>query len=321
MTNALTQHNGTDWKLINGDCVEVLAALPDNSIHYSIFSPPFSSLYTFSDSPRDLSNCKNYDEFVTHYRFLAQQQFRTLKPGRLLSFHCMNLTTTKSRDGYIGIKDLRGDLIRVYQSVGFVLHSEVVIRKDPKVAAQRTKSHSLVHGHVIKDRCRGRQALADYVITMGKPGYNEEPVKGPFTEFYGDDAPLSDNYDHGEADGFVLKEKPNWSSIGIWERYADPVWVDINPSDTLQYRNAKDNNDERHISLLQLDVIRRCLQTWTNPGDVVLDPFNGVGSTGHVALEMGRKYIGVELKESYYNCAVTNLTNAEDNKQGQLTLI
>lgn len=301
----LDQQVSPSWALYHGDCCEVIKGIPDDSLHYSIFSPPFESLFTFSSSERDLGNCRSTQDFQDHFKFLAAELFRVIKPGRLISLHCINLPTTKTRDGFIGIRDFRGDLIRLLQAVGFYFHSEVCIWKDPIVAMQRTKAIGLLHGQMKKDSSISRMGIPDYVITLRKPGENEEKIEGLFTEYYGTNPPTDAGDDLG-------------NSINIWSRYASPVWDDINPSDTLQYRSARENNDERHVTPTQLTVIRRCLQLWTNPGDVVLDPFNGIGSTGFCCLEMDRRYVGFELKKSYYDAAVKNLANASTNQQQSL---
>jgi DNA modification methylase len=306
MVNVINQDQGKDWMLYHGDCVEVSKGIPDDSLHYSVFSPPFASLYTYSNSDRDMGNCKGDDEFAAQFQFLIKELYRCLMPGRLVSFHCMNLPTSKVRDGYIGIKDFRGDLIRAFQEEGFIYHSEVVIWKDPVIAMQRTKALGLLHKQICKDSAMSRQGIPDYLVTMRKPGVNPEPCEGPFDDFVGDNPPRRDG---------SIKD-----SINIWQRYASPVWMDIDPTDTLQFRSARDNNDERHICPLQLQVIDRALQLWTNPGDVVLSPFAGIGSEGYSSIRMGRKFVGIELKESYYKAAVTNLVNAENEKDGQLDL-
>lgn len=301
----LNQQQGTNYMLYHGDCVEVAKGIPDNSIHFSVFSPPFASLYTYSNSDRDMGNCKDDQDFAEHFQFLIKELYRTLMPGRLVAFHCMNLPTSKARDGYIGIRDFRGDLIRSFQSEGFIYHSEVVIWKDPVMAMQRTKALGLLHKQLKKDSALSRQGIPDYLVVMRKPGDNPEPVDGPLVDYVGDNAPART----GQKDR---------DSINIWQQYASPVWTDINPSDTLQYQSARDNNDERHICPLQLQVIERAIQLWTNPGDTVLDPFNGIGSSGHVALKMGRRYVGIELKESYYRASTKNLAQCEDVAQQSL---
>lgn len=287
MTNVLNQHMGTRFAIYHADCVDVLRGLPESSVHYSIFSPPFASLYTYSNSARDMGNVKNDEEFFAHFAFIAEELVRVLKPGRLLSFHCMLMPTSKERDGYIGLRDFRGDLIRAFQRAGLVFHSEVVIWKDPVTAMQRTKALGLLHKQLKKDSCMSRQGIPDYLVTMRKLGANDEPV--PHTN---DDFPVS-----------------------LWQRFASPVWMDINPSDTLQYRSAREHDDERHICPMQLEPIRRALKLWTNPGDVVLSPFAGIGSEGYVALQEGRRFVGAELKRSYYEQAARNLDEAQNVAQ------
>ena len=282
---------GDRWEMNRGDCVEGVAKLPDDSIHYTVFSPPFASLYTYSASTRDMGNCAGHAEFFEQFRFLVSELFRVTKPGRLLSFHCMNLPTSKSRDGFIGISDFRGDLIREFTAAGWIFHSEVCIWKDPVTAMQRTKALGLLHKQLKKDSCMSRQAIPDYLVTMRKPGVNVERVSHTNDTF----------------------------PVTLWQRYASPVWMDINPSDTLQFRSAREDKDERHICPLQLDVIRRALKMWSNEGDLVLSPFGGIGSEGVVALEEGRRFVGFELKASYYEQACRNLAEA-DSDAGQQAL-
>jgi hypothetical protein len=291
--------------IILGDCVEEVSKLPSNSVHYSIYSPPFASLYTYSASDRDMGNCRSTEEFLEHYQFLCQELYRVLMPGRLLSFHCMLLPSSKERDGFIGLKDFRGDLIREHQKAGMIYHSEVVIWKDPVTAMQRTKALGLLHKQIMKDSCMSRQGIPDYLIAMRKPGVNPEPVSGKFDRYVGDDV--------------VRADDATRYSIEVWQRYASPVWMDINPSDTLQGESAREHEDERHICPLQLQVIERGLELWTNPGDTVLSPFAGIGSEGYVAVRAGRKFIGTELKKSYYEQACRNIESAESlAKQGSL---
>jgi hypothetical protein len=294
---------GDEWTLHLGDCVDVVRSLPDESIGFSVFSPPFASLYTYSASERDMGNSRTHDEFADHFGFLVDELYRVMKPGRLVSFHCMNLPTSKTHDGYIGIRDFRGELIKAFQERGFIYHSEVVIWKDPVTAMQRTKALGLLHKQLVKDSCMSRQGVPDYLVTMRKPGENPEPVSGELDTWVGDDTFTS---------GGRL-------SIDLWQRYASPVWMDINPSRTLQKESARDEKDERHICPLQLDVIERAMMLWSNPGDLVLSPFAGIGSEGYVAVKMRRKFVGAELKRSYYDQAVKNLIAAEhDREQGTL---
>jgi len=288
----LNQVSTDRYSLYHGDSCEILAAMPDDKIDFQIFSPPFASLYTYSNSDRDLGNSKTYEEFWNHYRFIIENQFRIHKPGRLVSIHCMNLPTSKQNDGYTGLRDFRGDIIRAYQAAGFIYHSEVCIWKDPVIAMQRTKALGLLHKQIKKDSAMSRQGIPDYLVTMRKPGDNPNPITHT-----GDSFPVS-----------------------LWQNYASPVWMDINPSKTLQYRSARDHEDERHICPLQLQVIERAMDLWSNPDDVVLSPFMGIGSEGYVAMQKGRKFIGCELKESYYNQAVKNIESAQFVSMGLFDL-
>ena len=273
---------GDNWTVHLGDCVDVLRELPSDSVHYTISSPPFASLYTYSASDRDMGNCKDVGEFLTHFAFLVKELFRVTMPGRLISLHCMNLPTSKTHHGYIGLQDFRGDLIRAFVAEGWIYHSEVCIWKDPVTAMQRTKALGLLYKQLKKDSAMSRQGIPDYLVTLRKPGDNPERVT------------------HTE-DGFP---------VGVWQQYASPVWMDIDPSDTLSFRMAREIADERHICPLQLGVIQRGIELWTNPGDTVLDPFTGIGSTGFVALQNGRKFLGTELKATYHAQAVANLQQA-----------
>jgi DNA modification methylase len=281
--NCLDSTTGDGFALYHGDCVEVVAGMPERSVDYSIFSPPFASLYTYSNSPRDMGNCRTHAEFFEHFAHLIRELRRVMKPARNVSSHCMLMPTSKERDGYIGLRDFRGDLIRAFQAEGFIYHSEVCIWKDPVTAMQRTKALGLLHKTVRGNAAMSRQGIPDYLVTMRSPGEGDpaERVK------HGADYP-----------------------VDKWQKVASPVWTDIDPSDTLQFRSARDHDDERHICPLQLEVIRRGVDLWTNPGDVVLSPFAGIGSEGHVALQMGRRFVGVELKASYYQQAARNLVQA-----------
>jgi hypothetical protein len=298
----LNQHNGENWQTYNGDCCEVIEGIPDESIGFSVFSPPFASLYTYSNSERDMGNCKSDVEFFEHFGFLIRELMRVTKPGRNCSVHCMNLPTGKERDGYIGIRDFRGDIIRAFQAHGWIYHSEVCIWKDPVVAMQRTKALGLLHKQLVKDSCMSRQGLPDYLVTFRKPGENPDPVSGELDRWVGDNT--------FQPGGRL--------SIDLWQRYASPVWNDINPSRTLQKESAREDKDERHICPLQLDVIERAMMLWSKGGDVVLSPFMGIGSEGFVAVRMGRKFVGIELKPSYYGQAVENLRAVESEQQHEL---
>ena len=274
---------GDRWTMRKGDCVLRIADIDDGSVDYSIFSPPFASLYTYSASPHDMGNCATHADFFEQFKHLVGELFRVTAPGRLVSFHCMNLPTTKTRDGFIGITDFRGGLIRVFQEFGWIYHSEVCIWKDPVTAMQRTKALGLLYKQLKKDSAMSKQGHADYLVTMRKPGTNAKPVT----------------------------KTPESFPCSVWQRYASPVWMDINPTNTLQHRSARENDDERHICPLQLDVIQRAIALWTNRDDLVLSPFAGIGSEGVVALEMGRRFTGIELKGSYFKQSCRNLEGAK----------
>ncbi len=275
------------FALYNGDSCEVLKEIPDDSVHFEIYSPPFASLYTYSNSERDLGNCRTHQEFFEQFSFIVKELYRVLMPGRLMAVHCMNLPTSKERDGFIGIEDFRGDLIRLYQECGFIYHSEVCIWKDPVVAMQRTKALGLLHKQLKKDSTMSRQGIPDYLVVMRKPGNNPEPVTHTSESF----------------------------PVAVWQRYASPIWTDINPSDTLQKESAREEKDEKHICPLQLTVIRRAINLWTNPNDIVLSPFGGIGSEPYVALESGRRAVACELKESYYKQMTANCKNVTASEQ------
>ena len=295
--NVLDQMVKEKYAIYNGDSCEVTKNIPDDSIHYSLFSPPFASLYTYSNSDRDMGNSKGDDEFYNHFIFLAKELYRITMPGRLLSFHCMDLPTTKERDGVIGLKDFPAILRQIFQDCGFIYHSKVTIWKNPVTAMQRTKALGLLHKQIRKDSAMCRQGIPDYIVTMRKPGENPERVSHTHESF----------------------------PVSVWQNYASPVWMDIKQSDTLQRKSARAEKDERHICPLQLDVIQRCVELWTNPGDIVFDPFAGIGSVPYVALKLGRRGMGCELKQSYYEQAKANLEIAAQEETlncavGQMTI-
>lgn len=282
------------YALYNADTCELIREFPDESVHFEIYSPPFSSLYTYSNSDRDLGNSKSDEQFFEHFRFITSELYRILKPGRIMAVHCMNLPTSKEKDGFIGIKDFRGELIRAFQAEGFIYHAEVTIWKNPVTAMQRTKALGLLHKQIKKDSCMSRMGIPDYVIIMRKPGANPEPVMHT-NETY----PVS-----------------HWQEVAspIWEYDHSPVWWDINQSDTLNVRAARDGRDERHICPLQLPVIERLVELYTNPGDIVFTPFLGIGSEVYQSVKMGRRGIGIELKPQYFKCAVDNMQSLEIEK-------
>ena len=282
-------HTGEGYTVHLGDCVKWARRMDDNSIDYSVFSPPFADLFVYSNSDHDMGNCKDDGEFVAQFRFLVSELFRVLKPGRNVSFHCMNLPTTKMRQGFIGIRDFRGDLIRVFQDAGFVYHSEVCIWKDPVVAMQRTKALGLLHKTIRENSTMTRMGLPDYVVTMRKPG---------------------------DCDERVTHDGVNDLPVDLWQKYASPVWFDIDQGRTLNKMPARDENDQKHMCPLQLDVIERCIHLWTNKGDLVFSPFTGIGSEGYTAVRMGRRFVGTELKPQYWKLACQNIEDACSEQKG-----
>lgn len=287
--NCIDQVVTDTYAAYHGDAVEVLAGIPSASVGYSIFSPPFASLYTYSNSPRDMGNVRNDAEFFEHFEFLIAELRRVMKPGRNVSFHCMDMPSSKERDGVIGLKDFPGDLLRAFQRHGFIFHAKATIWKDPVTAMTRTKALGLLHKSVRERSEMCRMGIPDYLITVRAPGESEHVT-------------------HAAA------EFP----VDLWQKIASPVWMDIDPSNTLQFMSAREHDDERHICPLQLGVIERGILLWTNPGDVVLSPFMGIGSEGYVALGMGRKFIGAELKKSYFDQARKNLAGVIANQAQDL---
>lgn len=328
-TKVVDQLVTDQYAIYQGDSCEIIRGIPGESVDFGVHSPPFQGLYRFSNSDRDISN-NGSEDFWTHYSFLISEMLRITKPGRIQAVHCMQLPLTKGRDGNIGMRDFRGEIVRAYQDAGWIFHSEVCIWKDPVIAQQRTKSVRLLHKQVMKDSTMSGQGLADYMVMFRKPGENLEPVDGMFDQWVGaepqdaeDKKGWSDaRTKHGidisreayelhaaqtRADGREPWPFDTWVSVLIWQRYASPVWMDINQTRTLQYRGAREQADEAHISPLQLDVIERCIDLWSNPGDTVFTPFLGIGSEVYAAVEMGRRGVGIELKGSYFKQAVKNM--------------
>jgi DNA modification methylase len=277
--------DGVDWKMYLGDSVEICSELDDESIDFSIFSPPFLSLFIYSDSVRDVGNSMGDEQFFRHLGLVYQQLFRVIKPGRLVSIHCSDIPRTKNWDGYMGLRDFRGEIIREMEKIGFNYHSGVVIWKNPVVEMQRTKAMGLLYKQLRKDSTRCRMGTADYIVTFRKPGDNPEAVTHTHENYH----------------------------LDRWQQVASPVWMDIVQGETLQKKSAREHKDEKHVCPLQLEVIERCVELWSNPGDIVFDPFAGIGSSGYVALQMGRKFIGIELKESYWKQAKANLAVAKQD--------
>lgn len=279
------------FRAIHGDCVEEVAKLPTDSIDFSIFSPPFAELYVYSDDIRDMGNCQDYEEFFVHFQFLVKELARVVKSGRLVAVHCMDLPAMKGKDGYIGLKDFSGMLIQSFQKEGFIYHDRITIWKSPVVEMTRTKSIGLLHKTIKKDSSMSRTGIPDYILVFRNAGDNLVPIT------------------HQDTD----EKQENYLPVNLWQKYAEPVWYDINYSDTLQYASARDEKDEKHICPLQLETIRRCLHLWSNEGETVLSPFGGIGSEGHESLRLKRNFIGIELKPSYYNQMQRNLQRMIDD--------
>lgn len=279
----LNEAHGEDYSLYHGDCVDVLRQVPDRSVGFAAFSPPFGNLFTYSESECDLGNSADDPEFFRHYGFMLEHLTRIMKPGRLAAVHCSDLPLTKWKDGVIGIKDFSGDLIRAHEAAGWILHSRVTIWKDPVVEMTRTKALGLLYKQLQKDSTKSRQGMADYVLVFRAPGENTEPV--------GQDA--------------------NLFPVSQWQQWASPVWMDIRQTNTLNVQQAKEAPDTKHVCPLQLDLIERAILLWSNRGDTVLSPFMGIGSEGVCAVKLRRKFIGVELKGSYFDTARKNLVIAQ----------
>jgi len=315
MIKCINHDSGTNWTMYRGDCVEVVAQMPDASVDLAVYSPPFSDLFVYSESERDMGNCVDDDEFTEHYLHLLQSMFRVIRPGRMAAVHVSDLPARKSKEGFIGLRDFSGDVVRAHQRAGFHYHSRITIWKDPVREMQRTKSHGLLYKNIREDSTRNRVGFPDYILVFKRPPMSnaEEAMAAPVT--------------HTRAT-FPLDQWQEWASpvwategdIGAEPFGADPhgVWMDIDQSNTLNARAARDSKDEKHMCPLQLDVIERLCGLYSNPGDVVLSPFGGVGSKGVGALKLGRKYVGVELKESYWQRACYNLRAEESVDQMSL---
>ncbi len=283
---------GNMWEMRLGDSCEELLSLESESIHYSIFSPPFQNIFVYSNSNRDVGNSRDKEEFKKHMMFIAEQIYRVMIPGRLISIHCSDLPAFKYKEGYIGLRDFPAMCREIFEEAGFIYHSKVTVYKSPVTEMYRTKTIGLLYQQLKKDSALSRQGLADYIITMRKPGDNPIPITHD-----GKDFPLP-----------------------MWQKYADPVWMDIQTTNTLNSKSAREYEDEKHICPLQLDLIERCLEVWTNPGETVLSPFAGIGSEGYTAIKMGRKFLGIELKQSYFEQACDYLSQIRQTGSHQATL-
>lgn len=286
-------YEGNNWAIYLADCIEIMSGLPEGIIDCAVFSPPFSDLFVYSDSERDMGNCGSHDEFMEHYAYFTQALYRVLKPGRVACVHCSDLPARKSKDGFIGLHDFSGDLIAAHQAAGWVYHARCTIWKDPVIEMQRTKALGLLYKQLKKDSARSRVGMPDYMLFFRKDQENPDPITHD-----PDDLPVS-----------------------MWQELASPVWMTVNQTKVLNGRQAKGEQDEKHICPLQLDVIERCLTLYSNPGDLVLDPFNGIGSTGYQAIKMGRRYIGCELKPEYAKQAARFLQGAEQQSGSLLELL
>ena len=298
MNTVLNQASGDNWCLWNADCVEVVNSLPENSLHLSIFSPPYASLYTCSNSDRDMGNSSSDEQFYEHFDYLIAGLHKATMLGRLVCVDVMNIPAMKERDGFIGLKDFRGDVIRAFQKAGFIFHSEHCAWKDPLIEATRTKALGLMHKQLCKDSTRSRSGIPQYLLAFRKDGENPEPVahQSGLEYFVGENPPVNGTLSHER-----------------WRRYASPVWMDINFSNTLNAKAAREAEDERHVCPMALDLIERAIHLWSNPGDVIFDPYSGIGSTGYMAIKTGRKFVGSELKTAYFNQAVKNICMARES--------
>ena len=281
-----------------GDCVEVSMGIPDNKADIIIYSPPFFELYVYSDDPKDMNNSANYSQFKQHYAFLLKELKRILKPGRICAVHCMDLPIQKGKEGYIGLRDFSGMLIDWFVDLGFTYHSRVTIWKNPVTEMQRTKALGLLHKTIKKDSSMSRVGIPDYVLFFRNEGENETPIQ---------------HQDQSEL-------LPNYLPVDLWQKYASPVWYDIDYSRTLQYRSGRDGNDEKHICPLQLDTIERIIHLYSNEGETVFSPFGGIGSEGFAALHLRRNSISIELKESYFKINEKNHRDKIHEQKSVLTL-
>ena len=293
---ALNSAKGTDWTMFNGDCVEVTRQLPDKSVDFQVFSPPFANVYMYSDSPRDMGNCDDEDAFAEHYKYLARELYRTLRPGRLCAVHCKDVIRYKGAHGRAGMYDLPGDITRVMEGVGFQYHCRVTVWKCPVEEQRKTKNHGLLYKQLRKDSSFSRVGMPEYVLIFRRWADEEREAD--------DVRPVGHTYE-----SFPLEQ---------WQQWASPVWMDVRHTNVLNVRAARTEGDERHMCPLSLDLIQRCIHLWSNPGDVVLSPFGGVGSEGVGALRAGRKFVGVELKPSYFRTAVSNLRAESKSDQVRL---
>ncbi len=309
------------YSLYNGDSIEVLKALPDDSVGFVLTSTPFAELYYYNDSERDLGNVKNYDEFFDGLRFLIPELYRVLKPGRNIALHCMDIPAMIERDGYLGLKPFPDDLRNIFMEYDFIYHDRITIYKDPLIEALRTRAVGLAYKQLEKDSSICRTGIPDTIIVMRKPGINNELISHKDNEiigeypYFGNDDPDGKLYNDTTTNtSYIVRRGMLKYNHLVWQHYASPVWTDIRQTNTLQRNSARDEKDEKHICPLQLDTIARCIFLWSNLGDIILDPFAGIGSVIYQTILMNRKGVGIDLKESYYNQAVLNCAHALERK-------
>lgn len=267
------------WIAYHGDCIEVLSDLANESIDFTIYSPPFGDLFVYSDDVADIGNCASDEEFFEHYGYVARELFRVTKPGRIVAVHCSDLPQRKWIEGAIGLKPFSDQLSACHRDVGWILHCRVTVWRDPVVEMQRTKALGLLYKQLRKDSVMSRVGMADYVLVFRKPGENTAPIE----------------------------HRPETFPLEQWQQWASPIWTEIDQTNVLSGRQAREQRDERHVCPLQLDIIERAVTLWSNPGELVLSPFMGIGSEGYVALRSGRRFVGIELKKSYWQQAVAEL--------------
>lgn len=286
MTTVLDAAQGERFYAVNADCVEFAAGLPDNSIGFSVYSPPFANLFVYSDSERDMGNVADEAEFKALYAHMVREKFRATKPGRLTAVHCSDIPRTKGKHGSVGLYDFPADIREVHEAAGWTYHSRITVWKDPVVEMQRTKALGLLYKQIQTDSTRSRQGMPDYVLVFRKTPEDE-----------------------AQAD--KVGQDKSLFPVSMWQQWASPVWMDIDQTDVLNVKVAREDKDERHLCPLQLDLIERCIRLWTNPGDTVFSPFMGIGSEGWATLKAGRRFIGSELKPAYFRQAAKNLAQME----------
>lgn len=317
MAHVIDQQITDKYAAYNGDCLEVLPTIPDGSMHLSVYSPPFGGLYHYSSSERDLSNARDYDEFFTHYGYVIGELARVTMPGRITAVHCMDVPTGNS--GKDALTDFPGDIIRAHAPHGFEYIARYHIWKEPLGVRNRTMAKNLAHKTVVDDASKCSVASADYLLVFRKKGTNPVPIAHPtgLDEYAGERQIPAELMPYRNWTG---KQTENRYSHWIWRQYASAFWDDIRIGRVLPYRESRDEEDEKHMHPLQLDVIHRCIQLWSNPGERVFTPFMGVGSEVYEAAKMGRVAVGVELKSSYYRQAIKNLQSLDDRAEAEMLM-